>query len=106
MADYILEDQEIFSLQTWLKENSHMQGHFVYADLFSLVNDILDDGIIDTNERKMLSEFLNGLIKRADSENEVLKEASFNPILENVEIKTFSDLQFVLTGEFKFGKNL
>lgn len=74
MADGELSDQEILSLQSWIKSNAFLAGCYPFDEINSLLVSILEDKKIDSDERKTLMAFLSNLIEFKDSFNLVEKD--------------------------------
>lgn len=74
MADGELSDQEISSLQSWVKSNTFLAGCYPFDEINSLLTSILEDQKIDDDERKTLMAFLSNLIEFKDSFNLVEKD--------------------------------
>lgn len=88
-ADEKIEDAEILGLQRWLYENDFLQGHFPYDKLLKKIDDILEDGIITSEEKEELKNIF---------------EEINNPIKAlNESIVTFENKSFCLSGNFNYG---
>ena len=59
IANSEINDLEIINLHKWLSMNEHLLGTYPYDSLSELLNHILEDGIIDENERSFLKSFFN-----------------------------------------------
>lgn len=87
-CDGILSDEEIFSLNSWLNDNRNLAGNYPFDIIYSAVNEVLKDGIIDESER----EYLLDLFKEAaDPLSNTKHKLSFND---------FQDKIVCLSGEF------
>lgn len=74
MADGELSDQEISSLQSWIRANTFLAGCYPFDEINSLLSSILEDQKIDDAERNTLMAFLSNLIEFKDSFNLVEKD--------------------------------
>jgi hypothetical protein len=63
MADDHALLKEATELQKWLYEHEHLKGSYPYDELESLLLAVLEDGIIDADEQKMLREFFEDFIQ-------------------------------------------
>ena len=45
-------------LQRWLEENKNLSGHFLFDEIYRLVEEVLEDGIITEDERDSLTSFM------------------------------------------------
>ncbi len=62
LADGVINDEEIVNLQNWIDENEHLAKYYPYDEIRSLLVTILQDGIIEEHERKMLLALLNDFV--------------------------------------------
>ena len=90
IADSVLEQEEIFFLQTWLNNHSNLKGNYPYDRIYSLLEKVLEDGIIEQRELnellQLFQDFIDGKIASCTT--------------KKIDI---SDKVFVLTGEFSIG---
>jgi len=63
LADGILNDEEIFKLHVWLSENEHLNSHYPYDEIRSLVLSIVADKKIDEEERAVLAAFIKQFVE-------------------------------------------
>jgi hypothetical protein len=63
LADGILNDEEIFKLHIWLSENEHLNSHYPYDEIRSLVLSIVADKKIDEEERSVLTAFIKQFVE-------------------------------------------
>ncbi len=62
IADGIISKEELDGLSEWLKEHDHLKTCWPFDEIDSLVISVLEDGVIDNVEHKMLLEFFNEFI--------------------------------------------
>lgn len=89
IADDVLTESEITTLDNWLKQNQHLSGNFPYDRIASVVNEALSDGILEQHE---LEEMLL-----------LFKEYTLTLSNSNTEDINLTDKGVCLTGDFKFG---
>lgn len=58
LADGIIDEKEIFSLEKWLEGNTHLNSYYPYDEIRSLILSILSDGKIDEEEKLVLKAYL------------------------------------------------
>lgn len=75
LSDKIVCDEEIYSLEHWLKEHLHLKTHYPYDELVTIIDGILEDQIITERERQTLEryfiEFIDNKLISAYSEEEL-----------------------------------
>lgn len=113
MADRELSDEEIFTLRNWMNEHESLRGIYPFDEIDSLLMCILQDGIIDEDERKLLEAFFSNIIEFKDSLN--LVESDFSSLREKYSIQgicsvcpeiQFSGRNFCFTGQsYKCSRN-
>ncbi len=90
-ADGILEEDEIYFLQNWLDSHINLKGNYPYDRIYSVLERVLEDKIIDQAETKellqLLQDFVDGKIT--------------SPPTEKINI---TNKVFVLTGDFRIGE--
>lgn len=90
VADNVLTEEEILKLNDWVEANENLRGNYPFDRVFEALENVLDDGIIEQEER-------NDLL--------VLFKEFISPI-ENIEaicIDTLSEKHCCLTGDFACG---
>ena len=105
LSDNKINDEEIFKLEEWIKDNNYLAGFYPYDEISTLLNSILSDNIISEDEINILKVFFSEFIDDSISTNidfkeiEVLKQdytiegiCSTNPIID------FTDKLFCFTG--------
>jgi len=92
-----IDDSEIEFLERWVLANNDYLHEFPLSDLKELFYNITTDGIVDSDERKTLLAFLESIADAPEG----------NPVVENIfhnDSKiTFSNKNFLFTGELEFG---
>lgn len=106
LSDGSLDDKEVHQLQRWLEENKNLSGHFLFDEIYKLVEEVLEDGIITEDERDSLTsfmyEFTSNLNEDARTQIE-MKKAESNETSSGVYTKpsiSFEECQFCLSGDF------
>lgn len=103
ISDKKLGDEEVKYLDWWLTQNGTLKNNYPGKELYTLVKDILKDGIITTEESQTLHKALIDFTG-CDLENGVVDGLSTKlPLDANVEI-TLEGKVFCLTGVFMAGK--
>ena len=62
VADQKLNDQELLFLDVWLKSQEALNSDGDVIDLLDLINDILEDGVITSDELNQLQDLINDII--------------------------------------------
>ena len=102
-ADGSINQIEAEFLQKWLAANVRMSQHPVIATLYQRVNEILSDGVLDSDEAADLLHTLNCFSDRNFELGEVLKSITLplcNPAPTPLRITGFS---YCFTGTFSYG---
>ena len=106
LSDNVISDEEIYQLDKWLEDNSHLIGHYPYDEICSLITSILADHIITDEERNHLkvffSEFIiehpNSIINYEEIQK-LKKSISFAGVCTTNPQISFNDQQFCFTGK-------
>jgi hypothetical protein len=103
LADGIVKDKEITELYHWLSENQHLATYYPYDEITSLITEVLSDGKIDEEERKLLKRYFNEFVNLSDVAlqekiNEEVREVRIGGICSKVSDIRFIDNQFCFTG--------
>ena len=103
LADGIVKDKEITELKNWLSENQHLANFYPYDEITSLITEVLADGKIDEDERKLLKRYFNEFVNLSDTElqekiNQEVKDVKIGGICSKVSGIRFEDNQFCFTG--------
>ena len=59
LADGIVNEKEVYDLQKWLDQNTHLNTYYPYDEIRSLILSIVSDGVIDEEEKVILKAYLN-----------------------------------------------
>lgn len=68
LADGLINDEEVKSLDKWLEDNDHLSSYYPYDELRSLIISVLSDGKIDAQERLRLMAYFNEFVNLTDAE--------------------------------------
>jgi len=68
LADGIINEKEIYDLEKWLEENSHLSTYYPYDEIRSLLLSILSDGNIEDEEILVLKAYLNQFVNIENKE--------------------------------------
>ena len=103
LADGIVKDEEITELNKWLGENRHLASYFPYDEITSLITEVLSDGKIDEDERKLLKKYFNEFVNLSDAElqeqiKEEVKDIKIGGVCSKISDIRFLDSQFCFTG--------
>jgi len=109
MADSKITDDEIKHLRAWTDENRHLIGMYPYDELHTLLLNILEDGVVDNDERRMLEQFFHIFIKRGESTT--IEDTTDTKVALRMDCLVtsdpniaFMDSMFCITGKFKSAK--
>lgn len=105
LSDGSLNDKEIHQLEHWLESNKNLSGHFLFDEIYKLILDVLEDGVITEVERASLTtfmmEFTSNLneaailqLEQKQSSTESSSGVYSQPLIE------FEDCLFCLSGDF------
>ncbi len=67
LIDNKINQEECRQLGIWLYENVDLAGHFPFDKLYSLVNNVLEDGIITEEESNLLVKEINSMLNPVES---------------------------------------
>ncbi|NBI28653.1 NAD-dependent DNA ligase [Chengkuizengella sp. YPA3-1-1] len=106
LSDNKINEKELVSLRNWLIDNDHLESTYPYDEVYSMISNVLEDGIIDEKEHKFLKAFFTDFIDTTASLNihdvdieEMKKEMRISGICAidpNIELR---DSVFCFTGE-------
>ncbi len=106
LSDKIIKDEEIYSLDEWLNDNSHLRNHYPYDELVSIIDGILEDKKISARERQMLEryflEFTNNDLLSAYSKEDVIQikeKMTIGAVCAITPDITFKNHTFAITGQ-------
>lgn len=102
-ADGTINTTEVEFLQKWLAANAEISNHPIIRTLYRRVNEILDDGVLDSDEHTELLDTLNGFSNRDFELGEVLKPTTL-PLCDPAPTLTFAGRQYCFTDTFNFGQ--
>lgn len=66
LADAVINEPEVKALQEWADKNRHLANTYPYAELYTLLQKILADGVVDEMEKLELKAFFRDFIKLND----------------------------------------
>ena len=102
-ADGTLNQAEIEFLQKWLAANASISDQPLVRTLYQRVNEILSDGVVDTDECADLLGTLNSFSSRDFELGEVLKSTTL-PFCDPAPTLTFVGRRYCFTGTFNCGQ--
>lgn len=102
-ADETMNRAEVEFLQKWLAANVEISDQPIIRTLYRRVNEILADGLIDSDEHAELLDTLNSFSNRDFELGEVLKPTTV-PLCDPAPTLTFLGRQYCFTGTFNFGR--
>ena len=68
LADGVIDEKEIFSLEKWLEGNTHLNTYYPYDEIRSLILSIVSDRKIDEEEKLVLKAYLKQFVKIENKE--------------------------------------
>ena len=102
-ADGVLNQAEVEYLQKWLAANADVSNEPLIGALYHRINEILKDGVADTDERAALFDALNTFSTRDFELGETLKSSTI-PLCDPAPALIFSGRSYCFTGTFNFGR--
>lgn len=102
-ADGDLNQAEAEFLQKWLAANVAISQHPLIRTLYQRINDVLSDGVLDTEEKMLLLDTPNSFSSRDFELGEVLK-ASTLPLCDPAPVLAFTNKTYCFTGTFIYGQ--
>lgn len=103
ISDKKLSDDEIKYLDWWLTQNGTLKNNYPGKELYSLVKDILKDGVISADESQMLHKALVDFTG-CDLETGVVDGLSTKLPVDDDAVIELEGMVFCLTGVFMAGK--
>ena len=108
LADGIIKEKEVYELEAWLEENTHLSTYYPYDEIRSLLLSILSDGIIEEEELLILKAYLNQFVNienkkiegKIDSETQDVHINSYCTSDPNIQM---DGKTFCITGILKSG---
>lgn len=108
LADGVIDQKEIYELQKWLEENTHLSTYYPYDEIRSLILSIVSDGKVEEEEKLVLKAYLNQFVNLEDKNVEKKINRETNDInisghcTSNPEIE-LDGKTFCITGVLKSG---
>lgn len=104
LADGKIDGKEIIELNKWLDNNEHLTSYYPYDEICSLVKDVLEDGVIDEEEEKILKKYFSEFVIVINPAlqkkiNHDVKDIKIGGICSKVNEIKFIDNQFCFTGK-------
>ena len=93
IADNEVSEDEVMTLNRWLNQNSELEGQYPFDRVFNVIKKILEDGVVDDEEKASLLSVLKDYTDPVGAAQE--KSESSDCV--------FCDNSFVLTGDFSYG---
>ena len=103
LADGVVSDLEISYLHEYLVQAARTTQSPIVQRIFDVVDSVVEDGVIDEQERKEVTGILNGLIGEGSEVGELLKSSTLpldNPFPK---LKLIESTEFCFTGKFCYG---
>jgi hypothetical protein len=103
LADGVVKDDEVIALNDWLNAHNHLSTYYPYDEITSLITEVLEDGIVDKEEKKLLKKYFNEFVNLNDAElqeqiNNDVKDVRIGGICAIAPEIKFIDNQFCFTG--------
>jgi len=102
LADDFLSDDEIFFLRKWLAASEGVTNNPLLATFSQKLEQVLEDGIVDDEERADLFHFLKSLCANDVEIGEALQATSL-PLCSPAPTLAFPGMRYCFTGSFVFG---
>lgn len=80
--DGVINEREVVSLQAWVDKNRNLVYEPYQAELIKMVDDILEDHIINEEEKKLLIEKAEFFLEKAGDDLSIVYE--LNGIVEGI----------------------
>jgi len=64
-ADGLIEKDELLNLEGWLEDHEELTGSWPYDEITSLIVEVLEDGVIDSDEHELLLTYFNDFKKHS-----------------------------------------
>ena len=68
LSDGSVSDSEVFELKKWLDKNQHLKTYYPYDEILRVLNDVLQDGVVDEEERILLKKFFSEFVTLTDTQ--------------------------------------
>jgi len=111
LADGEIHEKEIIELNNWLDKHEHLNSHYPYDEIRSLLLSVLSDGKIDEDEKKTLKAYFSQFIKlHDDATHSQIKEdvldMKISGLCTSEPNVTFTEKVFCITGLLKRGSRV
>ena len=108
LADGIINEKEIYTLEQWLSENEHLSTYYPYDEIRSLISSIISDNKIEEEEILVLKAYFSQFINLQDLKtSELIKKETLDILISghcsSDPQVTFKDKTFCITGVLKRG---
>ena len=80
--DGVINELEVQELRQWLDKNRNLACEPEQIELIKVVDNVLEDSIIDENERKLLLNYADSYLKKSQDDNQKIYE--LNGIIEGI----------------------
>ena len=108
LADGNITDEEIYKLNAWLSDNEHLNTHYPYDEIRSLLISILSDNKIEEEEKVILKAYFKQFVKleNQDMQSQIEAETfdvSISGLCTSEPNVVFDGKTFCITGVLKRG---
>ncbi|MER2178524.1 MAG: BRCT domain-containing protein, partial [Stenotrophomonas maltophilia] len=105
LADGHVSQQEAEFLRGWIERNAEFVGNYPFNRIYTVLSEILADGVIDSDESADLHDTLIRFVggEAFDANAGVAAQSSLLPVDDPEPSIVHSDRSFVVTGTFTFG---
>lgn len=103
LADGVVNDEEVRAFNGWVQRVALAQPVWPLTDILERLRRIFADGVIDDEERQEMKAVMESLCGRG-AEREAGEAAQGLPLDDPAPEIVFPSREFVVTGEFAFGK--
>jgi NAD-dependent DNA ligase len=101
--DGVITADEVNALISWLGEHRHIANVWPVDALFTRIARMLEDQVIDEDERKELFTLLTDITGLGSVENIVCRGSTTLPLTKPAPAITFDSQTFCFTGKFYYG---
>ena len=98
LADGIIKEKEVYDLEKWLEQNTHLSTYYPYDEIRSLIVSIVSDKKIDEEEKLILKAYLNQFVNLENKEIEEQINRETSDI--NISGHCTSNPNIILDGNF------
>lgn len=103
ISDQVINEEELGFLTSWLNANQHVLDVWPANVLIARVNQILEDNIVDQEEREDLFRILADIVGYANSYSDATNRSTALPLTKPAPPVFFKNQCFCLTGKFVMG---